>query len=94
MNQKNSSSLPGAMEIGIRMHNLSDNRGKPRLIQQWQYLWRQDFVELRHGAKVTEAGWIDDVNAAGSIVWIQLVSGKGRILIHRNDGIDLWRIES
>lgn len=74
--------------------NLPDRRSQPLLIQQWKYLWRDEFVELRFCPKITTAGWIDDITADGTILWINLISGKGRKMVHRDDGIDVWRVDS
>lgn len=69
-------------------------RGSPLLMMHWKYLWRAEFVELRRGPKVVDRGWIDDVTEDGKILWIYLSQGKGRIMIHRNDGVDVWRVDS
>ncbi|UXM92503.1 hypothetical protein [Paenarthrobacter sp. JL.01a] len=69
-------------------------RGSPLLIKQWKYLWRAEFIELKRGPKVLETGWVDDLTGDGTILWIQLSQGKGRKMIHQNDGIDVWRVDS
>jgi hypothetical protein len=61
---------------------------------EWKYLWREEFVELRRGGQVTAAGWVDDLNPDGTIIWICLTGGRGRVMIHRNDGLDIWRVDS
>lgn len=61
---------------------------------QWKYLWREEFVELRRGARVTAAGWVDDLTPDGTIIWICLTGGMGRVMIHRSDGLDIWRVDS
>jgi hypothetical protein len=61
---------------------------------QWKYLWRQEFVELRRGARVTATGWVDDLTPDGTIIWICLSGGMGRVMIHRSDGVDIWRVDS
>lgn len=69
-------------------------RDEPLLMQQWKYLWREEFVELGQGSRITDAGWVDDITPDGNIVWVYLLGGKGRMLIHRHDGINIWRVES
>lgn len=66
----------------------------PLLIRQWKYLWYLEFVELRRGSKLVDTGRIDQITEDGNILWIYLSQGKGRIMIHRNDGVDVWRVDS
>jgi hypothetical protein len=75
-------------------HNLPDRRSQPLLVEQWKYLWREEFVELRNGQNVSATGWIDDITADGMTIWIHLSSGMGRVMIHHHDGIDIWRVDS
>lgn len=69
-------------------------RIQPLLMTQWKYLWREEFVELRRGGTVTAAGWVDDLTPDGTIIWICLTGGMGRVMIHCNDGLDIWRVDS
>lgn len=69
-------------------------RSEPLLIRQWTYLWRRELVELRRGNTVMDTGAVDESTADGSTIWIHLTGGRGRVLIHRDDGIDIWRIDS
>ncbi|PTT64166.1 hypothetical protein [Arthrobacter sp. HMWF013] len=71
-----------------------DRRDRPLLIRQWKHLWREEFVELGQGSQIRDAGWIDDITGDGNIVWVNLIGGKGRMLIHKHDGINIWRVES
>lgn len=57
-------------------------------------LGREEFVELRRGGQITAAGWVDDLTPNGTIIWICLTDGMGRVMIHRNDGLDIWRVDS
>lgn len=75
-------------------HGLPVRRSQPLLIKQWKYLWREDFVELRRGLKVIRTGWVDEITADGSTIWICLSSGMGRKMIHNQDGVDIWWVES
>jgi hypothetical protein len=72
----------------------SDRRSQPLLVRQWKYLWREEFVELRRGLKVMDTGWVDQVTADGTTIWIHLSSGMRRVMIHQDDGIDTWRVDS
>jgi hypothetical protein len=69
-------------------------RIQPLRMTQWKFLWREEFVELRRGGRVTDAGWVDDFTPDGTIIWICLTGGMGRVMIHRNDGLDIWRVDS
>jgi hypothetical protein len=66
----------------------------PLIAKQWKHLWPQEVVELRRGSTVLGAGWVDEATADGTIVWIHLTRGLGRVLVHTHDGIDLWRVDS
>ncbi len=76
------------------MRSVPGRRDEPLLIQQWKYLWLKEFIELGSDSQITDSGWIDDITADGNILWVQLTGGRGRVMIHRHDGIDVWRIES
>lgn len=69
-------------------------RIQPLRMTQWKYLWRGEFVELRRGTQVTAAGWVDALHPDGTITWICLAAGMGRVMIHRGDGLDIWRVDS
>jgi hypothetical protein len=98
---KKDSTLRGTAPGAIRpdphrnfVHALPARRSQPLLMTQWKYLWREEFVELRRGGRVTATGWVDDLTADGAIIWIRLKDGRGRAMIHRDDGLDIWRIDS
>lgn len=61
-------------------------RIQPIHITQWKYLWRQEFIELRRGGRATAAGWVDELTLDGTIIWICLAGGMGRVIIHHSDG--------
>jgi hypothetical protein len=69
-----------------------ERRREPLLMKHWKYLWRHEFIELRRGRAVLGTGYVDESTHDASIVWIQLTNGQDRILIHRDDGIDIWRV--
>lgn len=69
-------------------------RRPPVLIRNWDSLWTREFIELRRGLNIVGTGWVDSFTPDASIVWIQLDNGLGRILLHRDDGIDIWRVEA
>ncbi|WP_285314250.1 hypothetical protein [Pseudarthrobacter sp. fls2-241-R2A-168] len=68
-------------------------RFEPQLIRQWQHLWRNELVELRSNGKVLGRGHIDITAEDASTIWIYRESGGGRIMIHAQDGIDIWRVD-
>lgn len=61
-------------------------------MKQWKYLWPRERVQLRRGQRVLGTGWVDELTADGTIVWIHLSNGHGRVLIHDSDGIHIWRL--
>jgi hypothetical protein len=67
-------------------------RTEPILMKQWKYLWPREPVQLRRGQRVMGTGWVDELTADGTIVWIHLSNGHGRVLIHDGDGIHIWRL--
>ncbi len=101
---KKDHTLRGTAPEAIRSKHPGTNRNyvrtqpvrriQPLLVTQWKYLWREEFVELRRGGQVTTAGWVDELTPDGTIIWICLTGGMGRVMIHRNDGLDVWRVDS
>lgn len=68
-------------------------RSQPLLMKHWKHLWRREFIELRQGGHVKGRGWIDDLTPDGTIVWIYRTGGLGRMMIHKDDGVDIWRVD-
>nr|BFE43477.1 hypothetical protein GCM10017547_13700 [Pseudarthrobacter oxydans] len=68
--------------------------GRPYQINEWQHLWRHELVELRRGARLAGTGRVDEITADGTTMWIHLTEGAGRIMLHRTDGIDVWRVDA
>jgi hypothetical protein len=66
---------------------------EPRLITQWQHLWRQELVELRSNGTVLGRGHVDTATADATTVWIHWESGRGRKMVHEQDGVDIWRVD-
>lgn len=64
------------------------------LVRRWRYLGPGDRVEVRSGDIFIGSGRVDEITADGANIWIYLDSGFGRVLIHKDDGVDLWRIAS
>lgn len=81
-------------QIKIPVANIPPRRGEPLLIKQWKYLWRSEFVELKRGTRVVNTGWVDQVTEDGRILWIHLSCGMGRMMLHQDDGISIWRVDS
>ncbi len=65
---------------------------QPLLLRQWKYLWPHESVELRRGSELIGTGWIDDVTPDATTLWVQLSEGRGRLMVHQADGIDIWRL--
>lgn len=80
-------------EHSVTAPPLPDRRTRPYRIAQWKYLWRDEFVELRRGSQTEGTGRIDETTADGRIMWIHLSAGGGRVMIHEDDGIDIWRVD-
>jgi hypothetical protein len=66
---------------------------EPLFMKRWKYLWRNELVELRRGTRVVGTGYVDDSTEDAGIIWINLTHGRGRVLIHHDDGIDIWRVD-
>lgn len=66
---------------------------QPLLIKQWKYLWPDELVLLRREGRTINAGWIDEINFDASILWVHLRNGMGRVLIHVEDGLEIWRVD-
>lgn len=60
-------------------------------MKHWKYLWPHEFIELRRGNTVLGTGYVDETTDDASVIWIHLANGRGRTLIHYDDGIDIWR---
>jgi hypothetical protein len=67
-------------------------RTEPTLMKRWKYLWPREPVRLRRGQRVMGTGWVDELTADGTIGWIHLSNGHGRVLIQDSDGIHIWRL--
>ncbi|WP_307612847.1 hypothetical protein [Pseudarthrobacter sp. W1I19] len=63
------------------------------LINRWKYLLPDEPVLLRREGRTVNAGWIDEINDDATILWVYLHSGMGRVLIHAEDGVEIWRID-
>ena len=64
------------------------------LMRTWRYLSPGDRVEVLNGDIFIGSGRVDEVTTDGANIWIHLDSGFGRVLIHKDDGVDIWRINS
>jgi hypothetical protein len=92
VSKKNRANLPHANRQYPRAQ--PPRRIQPFLMKHWKYLWREEFIEVRRGNAVTAMGWVDDFTPDGTIIWICLADGMGRTMIHRNDGLEIWRVDS
>lgn len=69
-------------------------RSKPFLMKRWDYLWRDEFVEMRLAGQEKDTGWVDDISPDGTIIWIHLTGGRGRVMFHLDDGLYIWRVDT
>jgi hypothetical protein len=61
---------------------------------QWKQLRREEFFEFRHDGRKSTDGRVDGCAPDGAVVWIRPPGGPGRVMIHRDDGFDIWRVDS
>jgi hypothetical protein len=66
---------------------------EPQLVAQWEHLWGHELVELRSNGLVLGRGQVDMATADATTIWVHLASGRGRIMIHEQDGVDIWRVD-
>ncbi|WP_066285393.1 hypothetical protein [Arthrobacter sp. B6] len=76
------------------IHGLPAIRRQAAYVGHWENLWCREFIELRCGAAVVGAGWVDEIADDGTVIWVNRINGLGRSMIHRSDGIDVWRVDS
>lgn len=70
-----------------------ERRREPLLMKHWKYLWRHEFIEIRRGDTLLGTGHVDESTDDGCVIWVHLTNGRGRILLHHHDGIDVWRVD-
>lgn len=64
---------------------------KPPLeARDWIRLNRGDSVYVRRENQVLLSGAVDDIAPDGSIFWMWIDSGGGRIALHKDDDISVW----
>ncbi len=63
---------------------------RPLMMRQWKHLWPGELVELRRGNSVLGTAYVDDLTEDGSTIWVQLTNGLGRVLLHHEDGINIY----
>jgi hypothetical protein len=86
--------LPWKLPVPAVMPDAVGQRREPLLAQYWPHLWPREMVELRSGDRVLGIGHVDESTSDGTIIWIHLTNGLGRVLIHHDDGIDIWRVDA
>lgn len=60
-------------------------------VPNWCKLSRSDQVTVCRDRQVTATGRVDMVALDGSVFWIIQEDGKGRAMIHRKDGLTVFR---
>lgn len=59
--------------------------------EEWASLARNDRITLQRGAGPAATGTIDVVAADGSVFWVHLDHGSGRVAVHVDDDAVMWR---
>jgi hypothetical protein len=67
---------------------------QPLLKSQWKHLKQGNFVDARFGKTMIRSGWVDEVTPDGTSIWINLVRGMGRVLIHHDEVVELSKIDA
>lgn len=58
---------------------------------EWASLKKDDRVALRRDTGPVTAGSVDIVALDGSVFWVHLDHGCGRVVIHADDDVFVWR---
>ena len=62
------------------------------LTNDWATLCPPERVGIRRPYGSAETGSVDLVAAGGEAVWVRLDHGQGRVLAHKDEGTELWRL--
>ncbi|WP_139346614.1 hypothetical protein [Sinomonas mesophila] len=65
--------------------------GEPLPPAEWASLTRNERITLQRGAARVAGGTVDLVADDGSIFWVHLDNGVGRVAIHVDDDATVWR---
>ena len=65
--------------------------GEPLPSDEWASLTRNERIAVRRGEDPAATGTVDIVAADGSIFWVHLDHGRGRVAIHVEDDAAVWR---
>ncbi|GAA1791052.1 hypothetical protein GCM10009712_42800 [Pseudarthrobacter sulfonivorans] len=61
------------------------------LVGNWTALNPSDRVVIYRGDTATASGSVDLRSPAGSVFWILQAGGQGRVMIHKADGVAVYR---
>jgi hypothetical protein len=60
---------------------------------EWHVLQPLDRVRVKRPGESSDTGSVDQVMAGAAVFWVWLDDGKGRILVHQDDGrTAVWRL--
>ena len=57
-----------------------------RVVADWTALMPGDFITVVEQHALRHSGWIDDLTADGSVLWLVRTFGGGRRMFCRDDG--------
>ena len=72
-------------------HNTVLTEGEPLPADEWASLTSNERIAVRRGEGPAATGTVDIVAADGSIFWVHLDNGRGRVAIHVEDDAAVWR---
>ncbi|MGO4652274.1 hypothetical protein AB4068_11310 [Arthrobacter sp. 2RAF22] len=64
----------------------------PHHVPEWEQLSASDNVEVYRQGIALAAGRVDETTPEGSIIWLFLEHGQGRVVIHKCDSIDIFKV--
>jgi hypothetical protein len=62
------------------------------LTNDWAALIPAERVGVRRPYGLAETGSVDLVAGGGDAVWVWLDHGQGRVLAHKDEGAEIWRL--
>lgn len=66
--------------------------GAPESVLNWAELTPGEQITISGTGIGENAGEVDIVAEDGSILWVHLEAGGGRIMIHKSDKHEIWRL--
>ena len=72
-------------------HAAGQPAGEPLPVAEWASLTRYERITLLRGTAPAASGSVDLVAEDGSIFWVHLDNGLGRVAVHAEDDAAVWR---